>query len=277
MAEENKPGRSDGRGNRRRRYFKRRSDKAEGAQSATPQAGGAQASPGTQQGAPRNQGGGANAGGQAKGQSQQNKPQQITSASAESGRARGVRKRRRSRARRGEFRTETPISTEHDVAYVAPSNVFVYTHVARPSSRESYEFRSEHFSKHGHTLEDYTIDLSVIFDAPRPDFGAGVAKAFEEMEARGDVATEARFQQWIEHADPEAFAAANALAAANAAANAGFADAGAISDDVAAGAGETSSPLAEIPSSVQQVEASVESADESGSQEPLVNDDRSIL
>ncbi|HMN28510.1 MAG TPA: hypothetical protein PKE45_10185 [Caldilineaceae bacterium] len=46
--------------------------------------------------------------------------------------------------------------------YVPPDQVFVYTHVSRPGSRDSYEFRSEHFSKVGRRLEDYQIDLSSL-------------------------------------------------------------------------------------------------------------------
>lgn len=234
MADEGKNtrnGGSDGRGgNRRRRYFKRRSDKPEGGASQSGDGGGAQPSAqqgnaaGAQQGGQRPRGNGQQSHG--KGQNPSGKTPQPASLasdpSMESGRARGVRKRRRSRARRSDLRSDTPLTTERDVAYVPPRDVFVYTHVARPSSRENYEFRSEHFSKHGHTLEDYTVDLSVIFDVPRPDFGAAVHAAFDEMEQRGDVATEARFQNWIEYADPEAYAAAQAAAAANAAANAAF-------------------------------------------------------
>ncbi|RIK41817.1 MAG: hypothetical protein DCC57_18715, partial [Chloroflexi bacterium] len=41
--------------------------------------------------------------------------------------------------------------------------VVVYTHVIRPDVRDSYEFRSEHFSKVTRRLEDFKIDLSPFF------------------------------------------------------------------------------------------------------------------
>lgn len=41
--------------------------------------------------------------------------------------------------------------------------VVVYTHVIRPDVRDSYEFRSEHFSKVTRRLEDFKIDLSPLF------------------------------------------------------------------------------------------------------------------
>lgn len=41
--------------------------------------------------------------------------------------------------------------------------VVVYTHVIRPDARDSYEFRSEHFSKVTRRLEDFKIDLSPFF------------------------------------------------------------------------------------------------------------------
>lgn len=290
MAEETKGNRSDGRGgNRRRRYFKRRSgDKPEGAQGGVGQEGAQQVkgqqsgAPGAQQGNGQQKGGkgsyqgnkspqtaaSQSAGGQSAGAQSvaaQSAAAQSASASMESGRARGVRKRRRSRSRRGDLRTDAPISTERDVAYVAPKDVFVYTHVSRPSS-QGYEFRSEHFSKHGHTLEDYTVDLSVIFDIPRPDFGAAVHAAFDDMEQRGDVATEARFQNWIEYADPEAFAAAQAAAAASAAI--------AAANEAANAALPTLSPLVASQNKTQQEVSQEPSAIEAS---PLPTDDEPLL
>jgi hypothetical protein len=47
--------------------------------------------------------------------------------------------------------------------YAPPTSVFIYTHVSRPGGRDSYEFRSEHFSKVGRHLEDYEIDLSLLY------------------------------------------------------------------------------------------------------------------
>ena len=44
---------------------------------------------------------------------------------------------------------------------------FVYTHVLRPSMRDNFEFRTEHFSKVTRKLEDFHIDLSPLY----PDGG----------------------------------------------------------------------------------------------------------
>lgn len=83
------------------------------------------------------------------------------------------RRRRRTRGKGGNGvtqRNETPVIEDKVDTdnYVAPTTVYVYTHVSRPgSARDSYEFRSEHFSKVGRRLEEYEIDLSKIFpDAP---------------------------------------------------------------------------------------------------------------
>jgi hypothetical protein len=77
------------------------------------------------------------------------------------------RRRRRSRNRSGPIVTPRVEPTAESIVnledYQPPSNVFVYTHVLRPDSRDSYEFRAEHFSKLGRRLEDYEIDLSLLF------------------------------------------------------------------------------------------------------------------
>jgi hypothetical protein len=78
------------------------------------------------------------------------------------------RRRRRSRA----HQVDTPEIKTQDANldtianiddYTPPQSVFVYTHVSRPGGRDSFEFHSEHFSKVGRTLEDYNIDVSVLF------------------------------------------------------------------------------------------------------------------
>lgn len=215
MAEESRSGgRSEGR-NRRRRYYKRKSGGQQGVNAGGQETQGIVA-PGDSadaSGQPANQHGARGSGGQGSQPQGQQRSQKgsanpphdsnLASASTVEGRTRGVRKRRRSRSRRGDFRPETPLPTEKDQEYIAPRSVYVYTHVARPSSRESYEFRSEHFSRVGHTLDDYTVDLSIIFDVPRPNFGVEVARAYADMEAAGDIATEARFQPWVEYLDGE--------------------------------------------------------------------------
>lgn len=49
---------------------------------------------------------------------------------------------------------------------IEPKQVFVYTHVVRPSLRDAYEYRAEHFSQTGRTLDDFRIDLSSILIYP---------------------------------------------------------------------------------------------------------------
>jgi hypothetical protein len=77
------------------------------------------------------------------------------------------RRRRRSRARTAPGvipRTETPDESIVNLDdYVPPASVFIYSHILRPDARDSYEFRAEHFSRVGRKLEDYQIDVSVLF------------------------------------------------------------------------------------------------------------------
>ncbi len=79
----------------------------------------------------------------------------------------GRRRRTRSKSNHNAPQRNEAVVVEDKVDtdnYVPPTNVFIYTHVSRPgSARDSYEFRSEHFSKVGRRLEDYTIDLSILF------------------------------------------------------------------------------------------------------------------
>ena len=81
-------------------------------------------------------------------------------------RTRNKGRRRRSKGKRlgGETRPLPAVDIAGDVAYVPPASVYIYTHVVRPDARESYEFRSEHFSSVGRKLEDYDIDLASLFD-----------------------------------------------------------------------------------------------------------------
>ncbi|MDQ3249336.1 MAG: hypothetical protein M3Q45_09030, partial [Chloroflexota bacterium] len=70
---------------------------------------------------------------------------------------------------------------DHD--YVPPLSIFVYTHVVRPDQRDSYEFRSEHFSKVSRSLEEFEIDLSKLFPEEGAEPAAIIApqKMAEEM------------------------------------------------------------------------------------------------
>lgn len=78
------------------------------------------------------------------------------------------RRRRRMRAKqRGPNETAPPVVEDilKDLPPLVPA--FVYTHVLRPAMRDSFEFRTEHFSKVTRKLEDFHIDLSPLY----PDGG----------------------------------------------------------------------------------------------------------
>src|SRR3954454_24018733 len=64
---------------------------------------------------------------------------------------------------RGPNEKPTPVVEDvlKDLPPLIPS--FVYTHVIRPSVRDSFEFRSENFSKVTRKLEDFHIDLSHLY------------------------------------------------------------------------------------------------------------------
>lgn len=78
-------------------------------------------------------------------------------------------RRRRRRMRAKQRGPETQPSMVEDVLKDLPPLVpaFVYTHVLRPAMRDSFEFRTEHFSKVTRKLEDFHIDLSPLY----PDGG----------------------------------------------------------------------------------------------------------
>lgn len=79
-------------------------------------------------------------------------------------RSRNVRRRRKGKSRRPEGRSEAaPIAAARDPEYVPPKDVYIYTHTVRPAGTGAYEFRSEHFSRVGHTLDDYSVDISSLF------------------------------------------------------------------------------------------------------------------
>ena len=77
------------------------------------------------------------------------------------------RRRRRTRSRNSAAANPPETTTNESIVnledYIPPQGLFIYTHVARPGSRDSYEFRAEHFSSIGRRLEDYEIDLSKLF------------------------------------------------------------------------------------------------------------------
>lgn len=84
---------------------------------------------------------------------------------------RDARRRARSRQRYDDTRAA---NLEAEVAYTAPQSVYIYEHSAHPELRDSYEFRPDHFSKVGRTLDDYQIDLSKLFPGEIADDGTPV-------------------------------------------------------------------------------------------------------
>ena len=78
--------------------------------------------------------------------------------------ARARRRRRRRRDRVEPIVEEPTINVANDLEdYVEPTDVYVYTHVVRPYYQDSYEFRGDQFSKQGRQIEDYHIDISMLF------------------------------------------------------------------------------------------------------------------
>lgn len=77
-------------------------------------------------------------------------------------RLRKARRRSRSRQRAADEAKLTN-GTEIETDYKAPQAVFIYTFATHPELRDAYEFRPEHFSRVGHKLDDYTIDISSLF------------------------------------------------------------------------------------------------------------------
>jgi hypothetical protein len=92
----------------------------------------------------------------------------------EAPRQRKARRRARSRQRYDDGRRSDAASLEAEVAYTAPQSVYIYEHSAHPELRDSYEFRPDHFSKVGRTLDDYQIDLSKLFPGDIADDGTPV-------------------------------------------------------------------------------------------------------
>lgn len=81
-------------------------------------------------------------------------------------RARRERRRRKRAGGRTEFDEDVVAVEPMPDLEIEPKRVFVYTHVLRPALRDAYEYRAEHFSHTGRTLEDFHIDLSAILIYP---------------------------------------------------------------------------------------------------------------
>lgn len=95
-------------------------------------------------------------------------PPQPAAQSPDRDPARARRERRARRRRRnkggqaGQYPAGATLPVEDQLDVVAPASVYIYTHVVRPVVRDSYEYRSEHFSKVSRQLEDFQIDLSAL-------------------------------------------------------------------------------------------------------------------
>ena len=81
------------------------------------------------------------------------------------------RRRRRAKSKQRGQTYAAPERAAEDIMQGLPSlqPVFVYTHVIRPSARDSYEFRTEHFGKATRRLEDFHIDLAAFFRSVEED------------------------------------------------------------------------------------------------------------
>ncbi len=103
------------------------------------------------------------------------------------------RRRRRSRQEQVDsvatVRESTLDAIAHD--YVAPQSVFIYTHVSRPANQGMSEYRAEHFTKAGRRLEDFSIDLSVLFGDNRQKAGTNAGEL-----AEGEVRKKTWQEEW---------------------------------------------------------------------------------
>lgn len=103
------------------------------------------------------------------------------------------RRRRRSRQEQSELVTTVSESTLDAIAhdYVAPKSVFIYTHVSRPANQGMSEYRAEHFTKAGRRLEDFSIDLSILFGDNKQK-----GRANEGELAEGEVRKKSWQEEW---------------------------------------------------------------------------------
>lgn len=156
-----------GKGNNRRRFFRRRKsgDKApEGSPAQEPRKGNAE-KPAAARKSPDQRKPQEPAKGRTRNQAKLGNPNRDDANNKGDRSGRGRRRRRRSVRERIDEPTTIPGSTLAmiDQEYVPPQSVFVYTYVLRPGHLSSHEFRPEHFSRVGRRLEDFDIDLSVLF------------------------------------------------------------------------------------------------------------------
>ena len=96
---------------------------------------------------------------------------------------RNRRRRRRSRSK-SSGHSGPSIIQEIDRSYVPPESVFVYTHMLRPDQRDNFTFRSELASGTGRTLDDFRIDLSLIFPEDGDPIPQTAARSVERATAQ---------------------------------------------------------------------------------------------
>ena len=103
------------------------------------------------------------------------------------------RRRRRSRQEPPNAVATVSESTLDAIAhdYVAPKSVFIYTHVSRPANQGMSEYRAEHFTKGGRRLEDFSIDLSILFGDNKQK-----GRANEGELAEGEVRKKSWQEEW---------------------------------------------------------------------------------
>ena len=109
---------------------------------------------------------------------------QKKSRSNQKRRSSSQRNRRRRRRSRSSGYTGPSIVQEIDTNYVPPESVYVYTHVLRPDQRDNYAFRSELAHGTGRTLDDFRIDLSLIFSEGGDPIPQTAARSVERATAQ---------------------------------------------------------------------------------------------
>lgn len=114
------------------------------------------------------------------------------------------RRRRRRSKPRGPADSRPEAVYEDNVSDLPPLRpTFIYTHVIRPAARESYEFRSDHFSKVTRRLEDFNIDLAPLWRAQEE-----AAKPYKLVLSDDLLAEWEDEEEWVEEPPVEATEAA---------------------------------------------------------------------
>ena len=113
-------------------------------------------------------------------------------------------RRRRRRSRSGNNSVSSPV-TKIEINYTPPESVFIYTHVLRPEQRDSYSFRSEISAGTGRTLDDFDIDLTLLFPEESEQLDTIVSEA-SDLAAELSIGEEGRVSD--QDADDQAIEAA---------------------------------------------------------------------